>query len=67
MDFPEVNQQVLQMDDFARCILEDKPTIVPGEMGKRDVRILNAIYEAGEKDREVTLNFENGFIRPLKE
>lgn len=65
MDFPEVNQQVLQMDDFARCILEDEPTIVPGEMGKRDVRILNAIYEAAEKGREITLNFDDGFIRPL--
>lgn len=66
MDFPQVNQQMLQMDDFARCILEDDQTIVPGEMGKRDVRILYAIYQAAETGNEVELNFENdAYIRPL--
>lgn len=67
LDFPEVNQQALQMDDFARCILEDEPTIVPGEMGKRDVRILYAIYEAAETGGEVSLDFDEGFVRPFKE
>lgn len=67
MDFPQVNQQALQMDDFARCVLENDETIVPGEMGKRDVRILYAIYEAAETGNEIELNFDNGFIRPLEE
>lgn len=67
LDFPQVNQQALQMDDFARCIIEDDETIVPGEMGKRDVRILYAIYEAAETGEEVSLNFENdAFIRPFE-
>lgn len=69
MDFPQVNQQALQMDDFARCILEDDRTIVPGEMGKRDMIIMEAIYESAETGREVSLDFdkEEGYIRPLAE
>lgn len=68
MDFPEVNQQALQMDDFARCIIEDDQTIVPGEMGKRDMIIMDAIYESAETDSEISLKFdEDGdFIDPMK-
>ena len=46
MDFPEINQQAKQMDDFALAILHNRPSPVPGEMGRQDVKILNAIYEA---------------------
>lgn len=57
MNFPQVNQQTLQMDAFADCILNDKETRVPGEMGKRDVRILMAMYEAAESGQQVKLNW----------
>lgn len=66
MNFPQVNQQALQMDDFARCIMEDEPSIVPGEMGKRDMIIMEAIYESTEAGQEVSLDFDDGFIRPLE-
>jgi predicted dehydrogenase len=56
--FPEINQQALQMDDFARCIMEDMETRVPGEMGLRDVEILKAIYEAARTGRKVELHLE---------
>jgi predicted dehydrogenase len=46
MEFPEVNQQALQMDDFAHAIQNNRPTPVPGEMGRQDVKILQAIYQA---------------------
>lgn len=55
MDFPEVNQQARQMDDFAACILQDRETPVPGEMGMRDVRILMAIYEAARTGKSVRI------------
>ncbi len=55
MDFPQVNQQALQMDAFAQCILENKPTTVPPEMGRRDVKIMRAIYEAAKSGKRVTL------------
>jgi len=46
MEFPQVNQQALQMDDFAMAIQNNRPTPVPGEMGRQDVKILQAIYQA---------------------
>lgn len=55
MDFPQVNQQARQMDAFAECIRQDRESRVPGEMGKRDVAILMAIYEAARSGNRVTL------------
>lgn len=46
MNFPQVIQQARQMDDFALAITNNRPTPVPGEMGRRDVKLLQAIYEA---------------------
>src|SRR6478735_1736425 len=41
---PLKSQQALQIDGFARTILDNKPSIVPGEMGRRDMAIVEAIY-----------------------
>jgi glucose-fructose oxidoreductase len=38
------SQQAVQMDDFARCVRDDLPSRVPGEMGRRDMVIIEAIY-----------------------
>lgn len=54
MNIDNVPQQARQMDDFADCILNDKPTRVPGEMGLRDVQILQAIYRAAETGQKVS-------------
>ena len=43
---PFVNQQALQMDDFAQCIRDDRESRVAGELGRRDLCIIEAIYEA---------------------
>ncbi len=48
LDFPHERQQKLQMDDFALHILEDKTNRAPGEMGKRDIIIVEAIYQSIE-------------------
>lgn len=56
MDYPQVNQQARQMDAFAECILENKQTRVPGEMGMRDVKILMAIYEAARTGQRVKVS-----------
>lgn len=50
------SQQVAQMDDFAQCIRDNRDTIVPGEMGRRDMMIIEAIYAsaaAGSKPIEI--------------
>jgi glucose-fructose oxidoreductase len=44
VEVPNIDQQAAQMDDFARCILENRDTPVPGEMGRRDIAIMEAIY-----------------------
>jgi predicted dehydrogenase len=46
MNFPQINQQAAQMDDFANCITQNKNTIVPGEMGMQDMKIVEAIYRS---------------------
>ncbi|MGI9547036.1 MAG: Gfo/Idh/MocA family protein, partial [Flavobacteriaceae bacterium] len=44
--FKHESQQKLQMDDFARHILEGTPNLAPGAMGKRDMIICEAIYDS---------------------
>jgi predicted dehydrogenase len=55
MNFPQVNQQARQMDDFALAIRNNRPTPVPGEMGRRDVMLLQAIYEATRTGKRVEI------------
>jgi predicted dehydrogenase len=53
LNLPNINQQAAQMDDFADCVLHNKPTRVPGEMGLRDVQLLLAIYRAAQTGQKV--------------
>ncbi|WP_207432240.1 Gfo/Idh/MocA family protein [Sabulibacter ruber] len=50
MDYPDVFEQALQMDAQALSFKNNQKTIVPGEMGLRDVRILMAIYESARNN-----------------
>jgi len=55
LELPHINQQAAQMDDFALAIIENKRTRVPGEMGRQDVKILQAIYTSMETGQKVRL------------
>lgn len=55
MNFPHINQQAKQMDGIARSIQKGEQSIVPGEMGRRDVKYLQAIYEAMRTGKKVSL------------
>ena len=55
LEAPEVDQFMTEMDDFADCIINNRPTSVPGEMGLRDVRTMMALYEAAKTGRTVRL------------
>lgn len=44
--YPHQSQQKVQMDDFAKHILMGTPNVAPGEMGKRDMIIVEAIYKS---------------------
>jgi predicted dehydrogenase len=58
MSFEPVNQQALQMDDFALCIKNNSESKVPGEMGMRDVEIMMAIYESAQTKKSISLHLE---------
>jgi predicted dehydrogenase len=55
LEYPQIDQFAAEMDDFAQCILENRPTRVPGEEGLRDVKIMLAIYEAAKTGKTVQL------------
>jgi len=48
-------QQANQMDDDALSIMQNKPMLVPGEEGLRDVRIFQAIYASASSGKPVSL------------
>ncbi|MFY0650698.1 MAG: Gfo/Idh/MocA family oxidoreductase [Cyclobacteriaceae bacterium] len=45
-DYPQVFQQRLQIEDFARCVMEDEESIVSGEDGLKDMFIIDAIHKS---------------------
>jgi len=55
MNFPHINQQAKQMDGIAMAIRNNKKSIVPGEMGKRDVNYLQAVYEAMSTGKKILI------------
>ncbi len=46
------HQQARQMDDNALAIKENRPNLVPGEEGLRDIRIVRAIMESSRQGKE---------------
>jgi glucose-fructose oxidoreductase len=59
-------QQAVQMDDFARCVRDDLPSRVPGEMGRRDMVIIEAIYaSAAQGGKRVGLKRKKSARHPL--
>lgn len=64
--FPHESQQKLQMDDFARHILTGSPNRAPGEMGRRDMVIVEAIYRSireGGRRVDLDLPADYGFSK----
>lgn len=55
IEFAPLSQQAKQLDSIALSIKEGKPSKVPGEMGRRDVKIIEAIYEAMKTGKRVEI------------
>jgi glucose-fructose oxidoreductase len=53
VDRPKVNHQRAQLDAMAVEILTGSPSIAPGEMGRRDLGIIEAIYAAARTGKRV--------------
>jgi len=56
IEYPPLSQQAKQMDDFALAIKNKRPSPVPGEMGRRDMKIITAIYEAMRTGKRVEIS-----------
>ena len=56
LEFPEPDPFATEMDDFAQCILENKPSKVSGEEGLRDVKLMMAIYESARTGKAIELH-----------
>ena len=57
LKYPHQRQQMLQMDDFSKHILYEDTNVAPGEMGKRDIIIVEAIYKSiKEGGKTIPLN-----------
>ncbi|MGB5316655.1 MAG: Gfo/Idh/MocA family oxidoreductase [Robiginitalea sp.] len=62
LSFPHESQQKLQMDDFAKHILFGSPNLAPGEMGRRDMVIVEAIYRSiREGGRRIALDLPQDY------
>ena len=53
MEINNVFQQKLQIDGQCLAILGKAPNITPGEMGRRDIRVLNGIMESANTNQKV--------------
>lgn len=56
IDYPPLSQQAAQMDAFALSIKNNTPSSVPGAMGRRDVKIIEAIYAAMRTGERVVIS-----------
>ncbi|MFT3780842.1 MAG: Gfo/Idh/MocA family oxidoreductase [Nibricoccus sp.] len=52
---PRVNHQVAQLDGMTLEILTNQPSVAPGEMGRRDLAIIEAIYSAAQTGRRTNV------------
>ncbi|MDH5607930.1 MAG: Gfo/Idh/MocA family oxidoreductase [Cyclobacteriaceae bacterium] len=55
LDIQIPNQQARQMDENSLAIMEDKPVLVPGEEGLKDVRIVEAIFKSAATGERVVI------------
>ena len=57
LNFPVINQQAAQCDGIAKLLLDNEqlPDHITGEEGFKDVRILQAIYEAARTGKKISL------------
>ena len=48
----------LQIHDFLRAVIEDRPPLVTGEDGRRVVALFQAIYQSNREGRSIKLSAE---------
>jgi predicted dehydrogenase len=55
VQIPEGNQFAAEMDHLSKAVTENREPKTPGEEGLRDIRIMQAVYQAAQQGRPVSL------------
>jgi len=55
LEYPPLRQQAKHMDAIARSLIEGTTVPTPGELGQRDMRIIDAIYAAMRSGKRETV------------
>jgi glucose-fructose oxidoreductase len=55
VNLPQVNHQVAQLDGMALELLTGQPSRAPGEMGRRDLAVVEAIYSSAKSGQRSTV------------
>lgn len=55
IELPQQDQFAVEMDDFAKCILDNRPSRVSGEEGLKDLVAIEAIYQSIQSQSLVSL------------
>jgi predicted dehydrogenase len=50
---PQRDHFALEMDHMSDCVMKDKTPLTPGEEGLRDIKLIQAIYEAAKTGKTV--------------
>jgi predicted dehydrogenase len=58
ISYPQLSQQAKQMDGISLAVKNNQQSIVPGEMGRRDVKIIEAIYEAMNTGQKIKIKID---------
>ena len=56
-ELPPFSQQAKQLDAMALALKNNQPSITPGEMGRRDMQIIEAIYSAMRTGKRTVVNY----------
>jgi len=57
LSYPVVRQQTLHLDALALALRQGTPVPTPAELGRRDMVIIEGIYESARTGRRVTLRY----------
>ena len=55
VDLPQINQFAAEMDAFADCVNNDKPSRTPGEEGLADIKVMTKLYESATTGKTVNV------------
>lgn len=56
IDLPQVNHFTAEFEHMSECVMQDKEPLTPGEEGLKDLKVIEAIYEAIDTRKTVKIS-----------